>query len=61
MSQRLEVLYNKKPSYNIVIEADFQKLAEELQTLDCSMRKIRGHWYDYLPIVMVAYLVWHRL
>ena len=40
MSKRLEVLYNKKPNYNILIETDFQELVTELQTLDCSNRKI---------------------
>ena len=40
MSQRLEVLYNKKPSYNIVIEANFSKLAEELSSLDSAERKV---------------------
>ena len=40
MSQRLEVLYNKKPSYNIVIESNFNKLAEELSSLGSCERKI---------------------
>ncbi len=30
MSQRLQVMYEKKPSYEIVIEKDFSKLAEEM-------------------------------
>ena len=40
MSQCLEVLYNKKPSYNIIIESNFNKLPEELLSLDCANRKI---------------------
>ena len=40
MSQCLEVLYNKKPCYNIVIESGFHKLVKELETLDISNRKI---------------------
>ena len=40
MSQKLEVLYNRKPSYNIVIEGDFNQLSEETKDLDCSNKKI---------------------
>ena len=40
MSQRLEVLYNKKPCYNIIIEPSFHKLVEELESLNCSSRKV---------------------
>ena len=40
MSQRLEVLYNRKPCYDIVIEPDFNNLADEITKLDCSNRKI---------------------
>ena len=40
MSQRLEVLYNKKPSYDIVIEPDFNNLAEELNKLDSASKKL---------------------
>lgn len=40
MSQQLEVLYNKKPCYNIIIESGFHKLSEQLEALDCSNRKL---------------------
>lgn len=40
MSQRLEVLYNKKPCYDIVIEPDFNKLGEEISKLDSANKKI---------------------
>ena len=40
MSQRLEVLYNKKPCYNIIIEPSFHKLVEELESLNCYSRKV---------------------
>ena len=40
MSQKLEVLYNRKPSYNIVIEQGFKQLTEEINTLECSNKKI---------------------
>ena len=40
MSQKLEVLYNKKPCYNIIIESDFEKLTEEFQNLETDKRKI---------------------
>lgn len=40
MSQRLEVLYNRKPCYDIVIENNFDKLGEEIGKLDALNRKI---------------------
>ena len=40
MSQRLEVLYNKKPCYDIVIENSFRKICEEIEKLDCANKKI---------------------
>lgn len=40
MSQRLEVLYEKKHSYDIVIEKDFQTLSQELQAIGSSEKKI---------------------
>ena len=40
MSQRLEVLYNKKPCYDIVIENNFDNLAEEISKLDTENKKI---------------------
>lgn len=40
MSQKLEVLYNKKHSYNIIIEGNFNQLSQEVKNLDCSNKKI---------------------
>ena len=40
MSQILEVLYNKKPCYNIIIENSFIKLSEEIEKLDTINKKI---------------------
>ena len=40
MSQRLEVLYNRKPCYNIVIENSFETLSEEISKLDTANRKL---------------------
>lgn len=40
MSQRLEVLYNRKPCYDIVIEQDFNNLINEINRLDYSNKKI---------------------
>lgn len=40
MSQRLEVLYNRKPCYDIVIEQDFNNLSNEINKLECSNKKI---------------------
>ena len=34
MSQKLEVLYNKKPCYDIVIESNFSNLGEEIKKFD---------------------------
>lgn len=40
MSQVLEVLYNKKPCYNIILEQSFDVLPEEINKLDGSIKKI---------------------
>ena len=40
MSQKLEVLYNRKPCYNIVIESDFNNLSSEISDLDSCNKKI---------------------
>lgn len=40
MSQRLEVLYNRKPCYDIVIENNFENLKEELNKLDITNKKL---------------------
>ena len=40
MSQKLEVLYNKKPCYDIVIENNFEKLNEEISKLDITNKKL---------------------
>lgn len=40
MSQRLNVLYDKKPCYDIVFEASFDNLAEELSKLETHNRKL---------------------
>ena len=40
MSQILEVLYNKKPCYNIVLEQSFTTLDEEINKLEGSVSKI---------------------
>ncbi|MBR5579012.1 MAG: 3-dehydroquinate synthase [Lachnospiraceae bacterium] len=40
MSKRLEVNYNKKPCYSILIENDFSKLSSEVTALGYSNRKI---------------------
>ena len=40
MSQKLEVLYNRKPCYDIVIENSFKKLCEKIEKLDCTNKKI---------------------
>lgn len=40
MSQRLEVLFNKKPCYDIVIESDFSTLSDEISKLDTANKKI---------------------
>lgn len=38
--ERLNVLYNKKPCYDIVFTKDFSGLTEELKVLECEERKI---------------------
>ena len=40
MSQKLEVLYNRKPCYDIIIEKEFQSLTEEIRKLDTANRKL---------------------
>ena len=40
MSQKLEVLYNRKPCYDIVIENSFKKLNEEISKLDTTNKKL---------------------
>lgn len=40
MSERLPVLYNKKPCYDIVFEESFQGLWQELEALECGNRKL---------------------
>ena len=40
MSQRLNVSYNRKPCYDIVIEQNFDKLLEELNVLEISDKKL---------------------
>ncbi|MCM1134663.1 MAG: 3-dehydroquinate synthase [Clostridium sp.] len=40
MSNRLTVLYERKPSYDIVFSADFSDLAQELQKLEIENRKV---------------------
>lgn len=40
MAQRLPVLYNKKPCYDIVYERSFEGLAEELKELEVEGRRI---------------------
>lgn len=40
MSNRLTILYEKKPCYDIVFSTDFKDLAEELQTLDIQNRRV---------------------
>lgn len=40
MSQILEVLYQKKPCYNIVLEKGFQQLSEEINKLEYKNKKI---------------------
>lgn len=39
MSKRLEVSYNKKPCYNIMLEKDFTALAGELEDLELKNRR----------------------
>ncbi len=40
MAKELEVLFNKKPCYNVVLEQDFSRLSVMLQKLDVSSRRI---------------------
>ena len=40
MSERLPILYNKKPCYDIVITGSFEELLPELQNLGCDNRRI---------------------
>ncbi len=40
MTERLPVLYNKKPCYDIVFTQSFDGLWEELQALECGSRKL---------------------
>ncbi len=40
MSSRLNILYNRKPCYDIVFSSDFQELAGELAALEIENRKI---------------------
>lgn len=40
MSERLSVLYNKKPCYDIVIEQSFDGLWTELESLGCGIKKL---------------------
>jgi len=40
MSERLSVLYNKKPCYDIVFTQSFDELWNELQALGCENRKL---------------------
>lgn len=40
MSERLPILYNKKPCYDIVFTQSFDGLQEELQALECGSRQL---------------------
>lgn len=40
MNSRLNILYQKKPCYDIVFSTDFQELLSELQTLNIESRKV---------------------
>ena len=40
MSERLNILYEKKPCYDIVFTTDFSELVPELQKLDIGSRKV---------------------
>ena len=40
MNKKLEVLYNRKPCYDIVIEKEFQTLTKEISKLDTANRKL---------------------
>ena len=40
MSERLPILYNKKPCYDIVFTGSFEELLPELQNLGCDNRRV---------------------
>jgi len=40
MSQRLQVMYGSKPCYDIVIEKDFERLAEEISAFASTEKKV---------------------
>lgn len=40
MAERLTILYNKKPGYDIVFERSFQNLWQELEALGCAARRL---------------------
>ena len=40
MAERLPVLYNKKPCYDIVFTKSFDELWDELNNLGCEKRRI---------------------
>ena len=40
MDSRLNILYNKKPCYDIVFSADFQRLIHELKGLEIESRRV---------------------
>lgn len=40
MSNRLNILYNRKPCYDIVFTTDFQELSQELEALEIQEKKI---------------------
>ena len=40
MAQRLQVLYNKKPCYDIVFQKSFEGLWEELEELGAAEKKL---------------------
>ena len=40
MSERIPVLYNKKPCYDILLTDSFGELIAELKTLDCESRRL---------------------
>ena len=40
MSERLSVLYNKKPCYDIVFSGSFGELGQELESLECENKRL---------------------
>ena len=40
MAERLTILYNKKPGYDIVFQRSFQDLWTELEALGCGDRRL---------------------